>query len=311
MKKTLKWLTLVAIVAIAGWSYQTYPAIGGVLYHNTVAAEATLYGLHKSTVTLDDSTISLFDGGPLDGEAVILIHGYSAEKDVWVRFARFFTDQYRVIIPDLPGHGETGFNPDISYDTKTQASRVVAIMDALGIDKAHVMGNSMGGFITARMAHDHPTRLLSATLFDPAGVQSPEPSDMALMLEKGDNPFQVNSREDFRAFYGMTMAKAPWVPSVTLDYFAERYMARRAELAQIFEDIHNKNMLDAHLQHITVPTLVVWGAKDQLIDVTAADVWVNGIAGARKIIYDDLGHMPMVEDAERSANDALAFIAGN
>jgi pimeloyl-ACP methyl ester carboxylesterase len=146
----------------------------------------------------------------------VLLHGYSADKQVWVRFARPLLDRYEVIIPDLAGHGATGFVPGLDYSGPAQARRVAAMLDTLGIAKAHVAGNSMGGFITAHFALAYPQRTLSAGLIDPAGVNSPEPSDMGKLLAGGRNPFEVNSRAEFDDFYAMTMAQPPWLPGIVI-----------------------------------------------------------------------------------------------
>lgn len=303
---------LLLAVALAGAgiaTVTTWPAIGGLAYHATVAIESTLYGLRKAGVDGGDIHLMTLQGGPEDAPAVVMIHGYSADKDVWVRFARHFTDRYRVVIVDLAGHGETAFDSALKYDTTSQAARVIKLMDSLGIARAHVVGNSMGGFIAARLAHDHPERLLSATLIDAAGVTPPRPSVMGELLAKGDNPFLFSDRAGFRRFYPMTMAKAPWVPGMTLDWMADQYIARRPQLDRIFHDFHNTGLLDGQLADIRVPTLVMWGAQDQLVSPTAAGVWCPGIPGCQRVTYADLGHMPMVEDPARSAADVLRFIS--
>lgn len=306
----MKKLLLTGVLAAAGIAATaTYPAIGGLAYHATVAIESTLYGLHKAEVNGGDIRLMTLQGGPEDAPAVVMIHGYSADKDVWVRFARHFIDRYRVVIVDLAGHGETAFDPALKYDTTSQAARVLTLMDSLGIAKAHVIGNSMGGFIAARLAHDHPDRLLSATLMDAAGVTPPQPSVMGELLAKGENPFLFSDHAGFRRFYPMTMAKAPWVPGMTLDWMADQYIARRPQLDRIFLDFHNTGLLDGQLADIRVPTLVMWGAQDQLVSPSAAGVWCPGIPGCQRVTYADLGHMPMVEDPARSAADVLRFLA--
>lgn len=307
--KRLPILGILAAAILAGAAFATYPAIGGAAYRLDAAVESTAYGLSKATIDVGDARLASYQGGPTDApQALVMIHGYSADKTVWLRFARHFTDRYRVVILDLPGHGETPFDPALRYDTGSQGERVVRAMDALGLARAHVIGNSMGGFITARLALDHPDRVRSATLVNAAGVTSPEPSDMDRMLASGRNPFQIHSRTEFADFYAMTMAKPPWVPGIALDFMADRYVAQREQLARIFRDFHRVDMLDDRLGEIHVPALVMWGEKDRLLHVSAADRWASGITGARKIVYPELGHMPMVEDPARTAADVLAFV---
>lgn len=309
IRKSIAWALVAGIVGFAAWAMATYPRIGGVVLTAATRSEAALHGLHRRVVDIADSHLMTWQGGPHDAsETVVMIHGYSADKTVWLRFAPPFTAHYRVLVIDLPGHGETPFDPALKYDTLSQATRVLQAMDALNIGRAHIVGNSMGGYIAAQLALHHPERVQSATLIDAAGITPPEPSDMDKMLAAGHNPFQVRTRADFDAFYAMTMAKPPWVPHVVLDYVAADYMARRETLARIFQDFRGVDPLDGHLGEIHVPVLVLWGDQDRLINHSAASVWAQGIAGAELIRYADLGHMPMAEDPARSARDVLAFI---
>lgn len=305
--KTLTKLLILPALALLIWAAWTYPAIGHHSYRLAMAAESTLYGLRPANVDIGEMPLSIYQGGPQDGEAVILIHGYSAEKAHWARFARHLIDGYRILIPDLAGHGETGFDPAWNYSIPAQAARIAALMDTQGIKQAHLVGNSMGGFISAYFAWHYPERTLSATLIDAAGVRSPQPSVMEGMLAQGKNLFNVNSREEFTRFYGMTMHAPPWVPGYVLDAQAEDFMARREALAAIFEDFHMQNMLDAHLAEIKPPVLVLWGREDQLIHVSATEKWRN-IPGAELTIWDDIGHMPHVEIPRLSAERVRQFI---
>jgi len=310
MKRPLLIAAAIAALGFTGWAALTYPAVGKLALDADTRIETAIAGLKRATVDVGDSRMMTWQGGPADAvEAVVMIHGYSADKTVWMRFAPHFTDRYRVLVLDLPGHGETPFDPALRYDTMSQAARVLKAMDALGIAKAHLVGNSMGGFIAAQLALHHPDRVQSATLMDAAGVTAPTPSDMEQMLSRGEgNPFEVKSRKDFDAFYAMTMAQPPWVPGITLDWIAADYAARRESLARIFTDFRGVDLLDARLAGITVPVLVMWGDQDRLVHRSAADVWTRGIPGAQLVTYPDLGHMPMVEDPARSAADIRKFI---
>jgi len=308
MKKPL--IVAIALAAsFAIWAGATYPRIGGGVLHLVSGIETRIYGLHRAEVEISDSRMMSWQGGPQTAdETVLMIHGYSSEKTVWMRFASHFTDKYRVLILDLPGHGETAFDPAIKYDTVSQAQRVVEAMDVLGIQRAHIVGNSMGGFISAQLALHNPDRVQSAVLIDAAGIVAPQESDMAKMLASGRNPFEIHSREEFIEFYGMTMAQPPWLPRMILDYMADDYIVRRESLTRIFHDFHSTNFLDEHLGKIHVPILILWGERDRLLHISSAAVWQNGIPNAELITYPELGHMPMLEAPSKSADDVLAFL---
>lgn len=294
----------------AAVSWATYPGIGQITYDATTAIERTLSGLDTRRADVDGLSMAYDEGGPQDAPTVVLLHGYSADRDVWVRFARGLTDDFHVVIPDLAGHGDTAFVAGADYSAAAQADRVARLLDALDVDSAHLMGNSMGGFVAARFAVQYPARTLSVGLSDAAGVLAPEPSTMDLMLESGGNPFLLDDASDFDAFYAMTMAKPPFMPGFVEDALAQGYVERRDELAEIFRGFHHRGLLDDRLAEITAPAYVMWGSEDQLVDPSAAQVWVAGLPDATEVVYDGIGHMPMVEIPEESARDYRKFLEG-
>ena len=152
-------------------------------------------------------------------------------------------------------------------------------MDRLGIDRAHVAGNSMGGFVAATLALAHPERVRSLLLSDAVGVASPEPSEAEMQIRAGRNPFLLDDVADFPAFYAMTMARPPYVPGFVRAAIAADYVARRADYEEIFTDFFGVATLDDRLGEITAPTLVMWGEQDRLVHPSTARVWADGIAG--------------------------------
>ena len=253
-------LLFVALAVFVAWSWLSYPAVGHWLYNLAMASEARLYKLHKIEVPIAEMTVSTWQGGPYEASsAILMLHGFSADKNLWLRCARHFVRQYRVIIPDLAGHGETGFKAGGGYDIAVQAKRMIQLLDVCGVEKVHVIGNSMGGYIAAWLAATYPERIASLALIDPAGVTAPEPSDMERHLARGHNPFLINSREEFQSFYAMTMESPPWVPKLVLDAVAQRYEQQRDELEEIFRDFHSSPPMEPKLAEIKCPALLLWG----------------------------------------------------
>lgn len=284
--------------------------LGESVYGAAIALEARRAKLHTRTVDIDGLPMAVYEGGPDGAPALVLLHGFSADRGIWVRFAMHFVRDFHVVIPDLAGHGDTPFDAAADHSAFAQADRVARLLDALGIERAHVLGNSMGGCIAACFAIAHADRTLSLGLCDAAGVHSPQASALDRAINEGrGNPFLLEDPAQFDAFYAMTMARPPFVPGFVKRAMARSYVSRRDQLEQIFADIHPGSPLDDRLGEIAAPTVVIWGAKDQLIDVSAVPVWAAGIADARTHVYDDLGHMPMLEAPKRTARDYRAFLA--
>jgi abhydrolase domain-containing protein 6 len=308
--KKISGILLLSIIAISAiWIFTTYPKIGHITFENATDLEASLFGFEQKTVDIGELSLSYYESERFANKpTLLLLHGYSADKDVWPRFARHLVDDYHIIIPDFAGHGDTEFNKGWDYSAPKQSQRLLALIDKLDIQQVHLAGNSMGGFIAAYFAKDYPQRTLSALLIDPAGVRSPELSDMEKMLAKGRNPFEIHNSEEFAEFYAMTMANPPWLPGFVLDAVGEDYQQRLPQLQQIFADFHGKDMLDSQLSEIQVPVLLLWGQEDRLIHVSAVDVWKAGIPNIQVEVWSGIGHMPMVEVAERTANVYQTFL---
>lgn len=270
--------------------------------------EAKAYGLRERRVDVGDTTLAVLEGGPADAPAVVLLHGYTADRVVWMRFAKHLVRDHRVVVPELAGHGASGFASGTGFSAPAQADRVATVMDRLGVDRAHVAGNSMGGFVAATLALAHPHRVTSLLLSDAVGVASPEPSEADLRIRQGRNPFLLDDVAAFAEFYAMTMARPPFVPGFVRAAVAEDYVSRRDQFEEIFADFFGVATLDHRLGEITAPTLVMWGEQDRLVHPSTAQVWADGIAGARTVRYPDAGHMPMLEVPRRSAEDYRAFL---
>lgn len=301
MKKIIAYIALAGVTGLALANVATYPVVGEKALQVGGQIEARVHGLTEKSVLAAGINHRVYEGGDAQKPTLVLLHGYSADKDVWPRFAAHLVNDYHIVIPDMAGHGETGFQEDWAYDIPSQAARIVALMDQMGVEKFHVAGNSMGGFITATLAVNYPNRVLSATAIDPAGVMPPVASKMDKMIAAGQNPFEVQDRAQFDAFYAMTMAKPPYMPKFVLDGLSKTYQDRREELAAIYRGFHRKDMLDNRLAEIKVPFFLMWGKQDELLDVSSVAVWQAGVPNIKVHVFEDLGHMPMLEAPKQSA----------
>ena len=274
---------------------------GRVVYGLSVKIESRLSGLRRSKIDIGEMEISLYHNKITDRPTILMLHGFSADKDHWVRFARYFRKDFNIVIPDMAGHGDTGYDQSWDFTMPAQATRLAKLAEQMGISKMHLIGNSMGGFVVAHLALMHPELTLSIGLFDPAGVKAPESSDMDKMLAVGNNPFLLDNREEFNSFYAMTMNKPPFLPEFVLEAMSEKYQQRREQLRSIFSHRREQDLLDDSLKNIAAPTLLLWGEEDRLIHVSSVSVWEAGIEDIQTKIWPGIGHMPMLEIPKESA----------
>lgn len=309
MFKRILWGVMGVLIALFVVISLPISKVGEALFPIVKSLESSQAKLSTRIVQVGDTKLHVYvnDFDPAR-ETVVLLHGYSSDRFIFVRFAKHLTAHYNLVIPDLAGHGDNAFDDSISYAATAQARRVNELLQELGISKAHIAGNSMGGLISAHYALLYPDQTLSIAVIDPAGVTAPEESDMFRMLAQGRNPFEIESRSEFAEFYEMTMHRPPYMPASVLAAIAEDYIARRPELKIIHDHFHDSEPLDGLLGNIKVPSLVIWGDKDRLLDVSAAPIWGTGIRDSTVLIFQDIGHMPQFEVPKESAASYRAFL---
>ena len=169
-------------------------------------------------------------------ETIIMLHGFSATKEHWLRFSTHLYQQYHIIALDLLGHGENKQDFSQSYSVESQVEYIRQVAQTLGVDKFHLVGNSMGGAISSLYAATHPKQVLSATLISPAGIHD-IPSRMDELLEEGINPLVTLEEDDFAGVMDFVMEEPPFIPAAIAQVEAER-AASRTEINQRLSLIH-------------------------------------------------------------------------
>ncbi|WP_375183060.1 alpha/beta fold hydrolase, partial [Marinobacter sp.] len=245
------------------------------------------------------------------GDTIVMVHGFGANKDNWTRLADQLTDDFNVYAIDLPGHGDSSKPLDLGYSLDEQTEHLASILTALGIDRFHMMGNSMGGAITALFAARYPERIKTAVLFDPAGIFEHE-SELVDLVREGDNPLIPSKPGDLKRLMDFALEEEPFVPWPILGVLEDKAIANQDINRVIFAAIRDSGFESAFRQQITRiqdPVLVVWGKQDRIIDYRNGALFVAAIPDARLELLDGIGHAPMLEAPERSAQLFRTFLA--
>lgn len=272
------------------------------LYDVAMGYELRKAGLSEKMIVVDEMPIALLEGGRSDRPTVVLIHGFAANKENWVRFARYLTDACHVVAIDLPGHGKSAKDNGMHYRIDDQVRYLHEILMHLGLDRCHLAGNSMGGAIACVYAASYPDRVESLLLLAPGGVRQYE-SQLDRLLAAGKNPMIIEKPDDFYALMDFAMEKKPYIPWPIARVLAEKAITNKAVNERIFADLlaDQSFVFTEELEKIHARTLIVWGAQDRLISVNNASVFDQLIPDSRKIILNDVGHAPMFEEPERTA----------
>lgn len=269
-------------------------------------------GLVEKSIQVGEFNWPYLEGGPPDGDVVVLVHGFGGDKDNWVMYSPQITAQYRFISMDLPGFGENDRSMDRDYGIASQVERLRQFLDALGITKCHIGGNSMGGHISLQFALSHPEYLKTLTLYNNAGVVGENESELQGAIANGENALAIHSVEDVKRMMAFVTHKPAPIPGQFRKIFFEDANAHKDLLDKIFWSIVETavhNPLNEKLKNLNVPTLIIWGRHDRLIDVSCAEAVHAGVENSELVIFEDVGHVPMIEKPKETAAVKLAFLA--
>jgi pimeloyl-ACP methyl ester carboxylesterase len=268
--------------------------------------ERSRAGLVRKEIALADGTrIAYLEGG--SGAPLVLVHGFGADKDNFTRVSRWLVPHYRVIVPDLVGFGESSHLPDVDYHYAAQAQRLHAFVEALGLARVDLGGNSMGGGIVMSFAAQHPREVASLWLIDAAGIAEAPPSELATIITTtGTNPLMITRESDFAAFLKFVMSDPPWIPGSVMDVLARERIANQDLERKVFQQIATDSVSGA-VKGLQTPTLVVWGAEDRALSPGTVPILQALLPNAQAVVMPHVGHAPMIERPKESAEDYVRF----
>jgi pimeloyl-ACP methyl ester carboxylesterase len=247
-------------------------------------------------VVVDGIPIHYAEAG--DGPALLLLHGVSAGHHVWERTIPAFAHRWRVIAPDLPGHGASG-KPDAPYTPDFYAGVMRSLGRELGVEEAVVVGNSLGGQVAIELALSYPRWTRAVVLAAPPGGYG------TLMRGIVRTIGSVAGARVMRTALPWALDLCFWDPFAPACDTSQRALAERLG-ADDFADFARavaRSIAGAMasgvppLRQLTQPTLVVWGRQDRLVSMAESRRILRDVEHARLVVLDRCGHLPMLERA--------------
>lgn len=272
------------------------------------------------------SRIHYRDEGNRQGKIIVLLHGSSASLHTWEPWVELLGDEFRIITLDLPGHGLTGAVPDNDYTTDAYIKVLDAVVRHLAVPEFVLGGNSMGGQVSWRYTLAHPNKVEALILVDAVGLPEWRLESQNSETGKPDSRpmvFQLLAQPWFRAIAMRldTYYLVKWgveaaynnSPVITDDLIMRYYelalrkgtraatMTRFAYYEQNFSETYDLSL-------ITRPTLIIWGEEDSFIPVSIASKFEQALPKAVLVTFSGVGHIPMEEIPEESANTVVEFM---
>lgn len=260
------------------------------------------------------------------GPAIVLIHGFGCTTATWQKNIDELAKRFRVYALDLKGFGLSAKPKDGQYHLDAFTQHVRGFLDVMKIDRAVLVGNSMGGAIATRVALRRPDRVAGLVLVDAIPTAFPRPSLPLAKLGTG----------------GVSRDKSKSTPSalpaLTRALITRQTIASGLKSAFHDQSLVSDSMIETHYRPITfdgapealiamlnpapestealpplsslkMPTLVVWGRYDRLVPEPIADLYANNIPGARKLVFENSGHFPQIEEPAEFNGRLAEFVS--
>lgn len=290
LKRTCATLA-VGVLALAAVSAQPAPAVAA------------------KDVTVDTFKLHYLDAGR--GAPVVLLHGLGGDGSRWQPNIEPLAREFHVIALDQIGFGQSD-KPLANYHTGMLAEFLVDFLKAVGIPRASLVGNSMGASVALYTAVHYPQAVDKIVLADGGGYvtpgaprRAPDPHLRAIQNSV--------TREETREFFRVLFHNK----NLVTDRMVEQQWPMRLRSAFTITKIQESGekglgaLTEAEVRGVKAPTLIVWGRYDELANPAGADRLARAIAGSRKVMIDDCGHMPQLEKADEFNRLVRDFLKGN
>ncbi|MBU0462784.1 alpha/beta hydrolase [Patescibacteria group bacterium] len=310
MKKIVKYFIAPLVIIIC--------AIVGTYYYSpgTVIKLLTGYakwkgGIDTHSIQVDKHKWPYLEAGSKNNETIVFLHGFGSRKEFWIAMMDHFGKAYHVVAPDLPGFAENKIVDGVEYTILDQVKRLDKFLSDNDVSKFHLIGSSMGGYISLYYAIMHQEKLLSLALMNSAGVISPKQSYYEkYLIETNENLLIPEDVDGFKKFIDLVYYVPPKMSDNFAAYFAEVRKKRLKEEKLLFQGMLKslEVPIEPMLSAIKTKTLIMWGDKDRILDVSSVQIFEKRIKNHQTVIFKDIGHIPIMEAPEKTNKAYKKFL---
>lgn len=249
----------------------------------------------KETLKINGVDTVVYTAG--QGEPLLFLHGAGTFHGF--EFAKSWAEKFKVIHPYHPGFGESG--DDAAMDTfNDYVMHYVDLLDTLGIDKVHLVGFSLGGYLAAQFASQQRERVKTLTLVAPAGMKSAEHPTIDVLSAPGDKLVGMLA-SNFEVL-------KPWLPTGPDPEFMGARYRESTTLARLLWEKPWDQKFRRYLHRINAPTLIIWGDEDRIVPHQQAALWQQALPAATVRIFKGAGHI-VLDELPEAANAVAAHAA--
>jgi pimeloyl-ACP methyl ester carboxylesterase len=306
------WLAVIFLLAVpvaAGAQSQTNnsPAAEKKAASPLPAMMSQPTGVADKFVTVYGAKIHYMEAG--SGPAVILLHGLGGDVSNWFATIGPLSEKYRVIVPDQIGFGRSD-KPMINYRVGTLVDFLDALYKELKVERASLVGNSLGGWTAAAFALAHPEKVDRLVLVDSAGFALTGDVNPRTLNMLSPSTLEGAKQLLSQIFYNKQMFASDAAAGLML---TRRMMAGDGYTIQRFIDsvVNGEDMLDKKVSAVKHPTLIIWGREDLLTPLALGERFKKEISGSELLIIEKCGHVPQLEKAAEFNSALMRFLGGD
>ncbi|XP_061543124.1 monoacylglycerol lipase abhd6-B-like [Phycodurus eques] len=252
--------------------------------------------------------------------SLLLLHGFSASKDMWLPFVKYVPVEQHMLCMDMPGHEGTSRTGSEDYSIRGQVARIHQFVHSVGLDKRpfHLVGTSMGGNVAGVYAATYPAHLSGVTLMCPSGLVYPTDSEFIVRLreleknpEESSIPLIPSSAQELEDMLRLCCHKPPKLPRQMLRGLLDNRIHHNRFYRELFMELveeKSRHSLQENLHLITSPLQVLWGKQDQVLDVSGASALQAAVPRSQLFLLDDCGHTIALERPKKAAQLVMDFL---
>ncbi|XP_068605001.1 monoacylglycerol lipase abhd6-B [Brachionichthys hirsutus] len=252
--------------------------------------------------------------------SVLLLHGFSADMDMWLLLVKYLPRSQHVVCVDMPGHNGTSRTGPDDYSIEGQVHRVHQFVQSIGLDKRpfHLAGGSMGGNVTGVYAALYPKHVSSISLICPSGLNYPTETNFIRQVRELENspekpnpliPSNIQGLEDMLR---LCYHNPPKLSRQVLRGLLDNRIPNNDLYKEVFTAIlgeKSRHSLQDTMHLITAPVQVIWGKQDRVVDVSGATVLQGALPNCQVVLLDDCGHSIAMERPRKAAKLIMDFIS--
>ncbi|XP_074054975.1 monoacylglycerol lipase ABHD6 [Macrotis lagotis] len=260
-------------------------------------------------------------GRPGAKPSLLMLHGFSAHKDMWLSVIKFLPKNLHLVCVDMPGHEGTTRSSldDLSIDG--QVKRIHQFVESIKLNKKpfHLVGTSMGGHVAGVYAAYYPSDICGLTLVCPAGLHITNENAFVQHLKELNETFAVDkiplipsTPEEMANMLKLCSYVRFKVPHQILQGLVDVRIPHNDFYRKLFLEIvseKSRYTLQENMEKIQVPTLVIWGKQDQVLDVSGADLLAKGISNSQVELLENCGHSVVMERPRKTAKLIVEFLS--